>query len=170
MLKQLKVSVVESDFDKGNTYSFEFTSSAEELDVVSEQYAIDGPIDIRGTVVHTGNCYRVEGTVDFPKSFSCDRCLEASTSVESFTFSEEYKQSSLCDDKSDAVPFCGEFIDITELIRETILLSQPINNICSPECRGLCLKCGANLNKGECGCDRHVADPRLAALQKFFNK
>ena len=111
MLKKLRVSVVESDFDKGNTYSFAFSSSAEELDVISEQYAINGPIEIKGTVMHTGSCYRLAGTAEFVKSFLCDRCLEPAEKVENIAFSEEYKESS-GDDTGDAVPFNGEFIDI----------------------------------------------------------
>ena len=73
-------------------------------------------------------------------------------------------------EKEDDIEFSGDEIDISDVVRETILLAQPLNNICSPECRGLCLKCGANLNETDCNCDRHVMDPRLAALQDFFKK
>ena len=83
--------------------------------------------------------------------------------------SEEYQDDKDIE-KEDAIEFSGDEIDISDVVRETILLAQPLNNICSPECRGLCLKCGANLNETDCNCDRHVMDPRLAALQDFFKK
>lgn len=164
----MKVSIVQPDLDMGNTYSFEFLSSADELDVASDRYVVDGSIEIKGTVVHTGNGYRVEGNIHFKKIFQCDRCLEKSRGERMLPFSEEYKKSGEADEHEDMVPFSGSFIDITELIRETILLSEPLNQLCSQDCRGLCMKCGANLNQAECGCDRHIVDPRLAALQKFF--
>ena len=66
--------------------------------------------------------------------------------------------------------FNGDAIDIADMIRDTILAAQPLNNICSSDCRGLCPKCGADLNKGDCGCDRFIPDPRLAALQHLLKK
>ena len=95
--------------------------------------------------------------------------------MESYVLSQEIELSEEYQDdkdieKEDAIEFSGDEIDISDVVRETILLAQPLNNICSPDCRGLCLKCGANLNDEECGCDRHIVDPRLAALQKLLNK
>lgn len=52
----------------------------------------------------------------------------------------------------------NELIDLTTDIREAILLAFPINLVCSAACRGLCLQCGANLNKASCSC----AGPRHA--------
>ena len=39
---------------------------------------------------------------------------------------------------------------------------------CKEDCKGLCPVCGTNLNEKECGCDRTVADPRMAAIQDIF--
>lgn len=164
----MKVSIIQPELNIGNAYSFEFLSSVDALDVASDQYSVDGPIEIKGTVVHTGKGYRVEGNIHFQKTFECDCCLETSHGEQLLSFAEEYKKDSDENENGDMVSFSGDFIDITELIRETILLSEPLNHICSPDCRGLCIKCGANLNKTECGCDRHVIDPRLAALQKLL--
>lgn len=166
----MKVSIVQPDLDIGNTYSFEFLSSAETLDVDSRQHSIDGMIACAGTIVNTGTCYRVEGTVRLAQTFACDRCLETFSEAQIFPFSEDYQQSEATKDEGETVSFSGDFIDITELVRETILLSQPLQHICKSDCRGLCLKCGANLNEAECGCDRQIIDPRLAALQKLLDK
>lgn len=166
----MKVSIIQPDLDIGNTYSFEFLSSVDELDVASDQYSVDGSMEIKGTVVHTGKGYRVEGNIHFWKTFQCDCCLENSSSEQVLSFLETYKKDGEESGNEDMVSFSGDLIDITELIRETILLSVPLKHICSPDCRGLCIKCGANLNKTECGCDRHVIDPRLAALQKLLNQ
>ena len=64
--------------------------------------------------------------------------------------------------------FSGDMIDIAALIRDTILTAQPLQNLCRTDCRGLCSRCGANLNDGDCGCDRRSVDPRLAALQAML--
>jgi uncharacterized protein len=58
----------------------------------------------------------------------------------------------------------GEEIDLTPLVHEQILLALPTRPLCGESCRGLCSRCGANLNAGPCGCAAVPAEPRLAVL------
>ena len=58
-------------------------------------------------------------------------------------------------------------IELTTLIREQILLNLPEQLFCRPDCKGLCLKCGANRNLIDCNCDLNETDPRWAALKDF---
>ena len=73
-------------------------------------------------------------------------------------------------DDEEANRFDGDFIDITELVRDTVLAAQPLSKLCKPDCKGLCPVCGADLNQGDCGCDRFIPDPRMAALQELLAK
>jgi uncharacterized protein len=50
-------------------------------------------------------------------------------------------------------------------VREEVVLAVNPYVVCDPECRGLCPKCGAKLDEGECGCADDEADPRWAALR-----
>jgi len=59
----------------------------------------------------------------------------------------------------------GDNIDLTRILREQIILALPMYPRCKENCRGLCSACGANLNEGECGCNRGEIDPRWAALK-----
>jgi uncharacterized protein len=59
-------------------------------------------------------------------------------------------------------------LDLTEVVRQNLLLTLPMSALCSSQCRGLCPDCGANLNEGPCGCQREEADPRLAALRDLL--
>ncbi|WP_199883671.1 YceD family protein [Anaerosinus massiliensis] len=167
----MKINVVQSQENIGQQYEFNFSITADKLDVIVEQFSIRGDIAINGYIVNTGNAFKINGNIYFEKYFQCDRCLEYFTQKQEVSFSETYKRADQSEfDSDDVICFSGDYIDISELVRETILLSQPLNNICSSDCRGLCLKCGANLNQKDCGCDRHIIDPRLAALQKLLNK
>ena len=58
----------------------------------------------------------------------------------------------------------GEEIDLTPLVHEQIILALPTRPLCGEACRGLCPRCGANLNSGSCGCPAAPADPRFAVL------
>jgi len=61
----------------------------------------------------------------------------------------------------------GKFIDLDPIVREQVLLALPGYPVCGEGCKGLCSVCGANLNERDCGCDRHVPDPRWAGLEKL---
>ncbi len=61
----------------------------------------------------------------------------------------------------------GKVIDLDPLLREQLLLSLPTYPVCREDCKGLCPVCGVNLNERECGCDRHVPDPRWAGLKNL---
>jgi uncharacterized protein len=61
--------------------------------------------------------------------------------------------------------YTGKVIDLDPMLREQLLLALPGYPVCKEDCKGLCPVCGANLNDRECGCDRHVPDPRWAGLK-----
>lgn len=56
-------------------------------------------------------------------------------------------------------------LNLAEIAWEQFMLSLPVRPLCKDDCKGLCPKCGANLNLGACACDNSSGDPRLAALQ-----
>jgi uncharacterized protein len=63
--------------------------------------------------------------------------------------------------------FTGKVIDLDPLVREQLVLALPAYPVCREDCKGLCSVCGANLNERECGCDRHIPDPRWAGLKNL---
>jgi uncharacterized protein len=63
--------------------------------------------------------------------------------------------------------YTGKTIDLDPLVREQVLLALPGYPVCNEGCKGLCTVCGANLNERDCGCDRHVPDPRWAGLKNL---
>ena len=165
----MKLNVSESE--GGREQSFDFTASAAEIDAVPDNCDIEGDVIVNGVMVFTGRVYRLQGTVKCHRKFICDRCLGEFSEEAEYPFTEEFRRREEEDvDDSGVTLFDDNYIDITPLIRDTILAAQPICNLCRPDCLGLCLKCGADLNKGDCGCDRRVIDPRLAALQDLIKK
>ena len=143
---------------RGESVPFEFSATAKKFfgeDFSEEEFI--GDVKIFGEVEDVGRCYVVRGRIECRKSFTCDRCLTQATENQVHEFEEEF-------DKSEAV---DDLLDVTELLRDTLLAGQPMKNLCKADCKGLCPKCGANLNDGECGCDKFIVDPRLAALEDF---
>ena len=81
----------------------------------------------------------------------CDRCLTKVRDAIAIDFDQIfYKDSS---DDEDAYVYTDSKLDITKAISDEIALGLPTNLLCSPDCKGLCPKCGANLNEQQCNCD-----------------
>lgn len=59
-------------------------------------------------------------------------------------------------------------LDLSELLRENVLLNLPLQPLCRAECRGLCSRCGVNLNETSCQCRVQEPDPRLPSLQHLL--
>lgn len=60
--------------------------------------------------------------------------------------------------------------DLAPLVREHVWLSLPSNPVCSPTCAGLCIRCGGNINRGDCTCsEKGLIDPRWAVLQSLLD-
>ena len=173
-ISMMKINVANLADRPGEEIPFEFTTTAGEIDAIADTYSFEGDIVVRGVYVHTGRCYRFTGQISCTKSFVCDRCLEPSSLQQVHDFNEEFQHGSAPvsgGEKAKIVNyFDGDVIDLSPVVRDVLLSDQPLNNICNADCRGLCLKCGANLNHGDCGCDRTVIDPRLAALQQLLKQ
>ena len=173
-ISMMKINVANLADRPGEEIPFEFTTNAGEIDAIADTYSFEGDIIVRGVYVHTGRCYRFTGQISCTKSFVCDRCLEPSSLQQVHEFNEEFQRGSepvSGGEKAKIVNyFDGDVIDLSPVVRDVLLSDQPLNNICNADCRGLCLKCGANLNHGDCGCDRTVIDPRLAALQQLLKQ
>ena len=80
-----------------------------------------------------------EGEIDGKWELECSRCLANFNSTFAGSFDETY-------------PETVESIDLTDAVRQTVLLSVPVKPLCSTDCKGLCPKCGMNLNRGRCNC------------------
>ena len=66
----------------------------------------------------------------------------------------------------DVVPYDGEAVELEDTLREQLLLAFPIAPLCREACKGLCARCGKDLNEGPCECPPEPpADDRWAALK-----
>ncbi len=128
------------------------------------------PVKLCGTLANIGGSLELSATLEAQLDCVCDRCLERYEKTVRCSFEEVLKKESMAeeDQNPDAVYFQGSSIELDELVLNNIILSMPIKSVCSEDCKGLCPKCGQNLNISDCGCDTRSADPRFDVLDKFF--
>jgi uncharacterized protein len=118
-------------------------------------FALEGPLAVRGRMQATGaQEYYWRGRVHGLTVGQCRRCLaEVRIPIEAevnLMFSGDPDAE---DDPSVyPLPPRATHIDLTQAVREELALSVPGYPLCREECAGLCPRCGADLNAGQCGC------------------
>jgi uncharacterized protein len=119
---------------------------------------------------------RATGAVQSAVQLSCSRCLTDYQLPISSEFTIFYTESKgeeldeeveLSDVELISASYTGDEIDVDSEIAEQVMLEVPYKPLCSESCRGLCPQCGADLNAGDCGCDRGEINLKMAALKKI---
>ncbi|MBR1552498.1 MAG: DUF177 domain-containing protein [Schwartzia sp.] len=161
----MRLKIGEREEALGYKGGFRFEAAAETVGVPETDARFSGPLTVEGTLENLGGSFRVAGEICARRSFVCDRCLAQAEAAERYRFEEDFHRGEATDEEDG---FTDDGIDLLPLVRDTILAALPIRNLCRPDCKGLCPKCGADLNQGDCGCDREAVDPRLEALKNWL--
>jgi uncharacterized protein len=110
----------------------------------------------------------LNGTIVTEAILPCSRCLVGFNHIIDIQIHEKF--SSDPENKDEEIIFIeGDTIDVTDVIKNNILLSLPIKKLCKDNCKGLCQNCGTNLNIATCDCTKDNVDPRLAKLKDLFS-
>jgi len=131
----------------------------------------DGPVEVRLRASFAGSGeVVVRGSVRGCVAQECRRCLEAVRSevVQDVTLvfvsEEDGEPAGARDDVFVFDPRAGS-LELGDAVREEVILATNPYAVCSPDCQGLCSRCGANLNEGPCGCTEEEVDPRWEVLR-----
>jgi uncharacterized protein len=140
-----------------------------------DDYRIVSPVELSMIVQKAGaDTFDVTGRAVTRLELACSRCLEPFEVPVDAAFDLRYVPASgnagegereIHDDDLTTAYYRDGSLDIGELLREQFQLALPMKPLCSDECRGLCLECGANLNRVECHHAPRWEDPRLAPLK-----
>jgi len=141
----------------------EDTASLELGEHFSDNVVANVTIEKRGTQIFLAADISARG------SFECDRCLTSflsplTSSYRMYYVSEGGASIDIDPAELQIVPPGFSVIDLSEDVRQTVLLSVPLKLLCSENCKGLCPHCGINLNVGACNCAESVVDPRWEQL------
>lgn len=132
-------------------------------------------MDVNCHIIKTSGTVFIKGKISATININCSRCLEeAKLPLDAnfaYTLIPEKPQVKedleLKKEELEISYYHGDFIDLTPIICEQIILQVPIKVLCHPECKGLCPQCGTNLNDSSCDCTSGDVDSRMAALKNF---
>ena len=139
------------------------------------EYHLLRPVGVDLSFYRAGMELFLEGTVEAQTTANCARCAEEFKTSAHRSFRYVLAPKSLSDEdgsdpRSEDLEFSfyeGDYVDVSPLIREQVLLALAERPLCREDCKGLCARCGANLNEAPCGCTQEKGDPRLAVLRTF---
>lgn len=149
--------------------SFNLERKKEEENSLSPLYEVDfpTPLTLHGEIVNNAGYIHLTLTLWATYRAACARCLAEVNDTLSFTVERTVvtpKEAADIDEEAldEYVVTEDGFLDMAELISDTLELHFPSKILCHVDCKGLCPRCGKNLNEGPCECKTNTPDPRLA--------
>jgi uncharacterized protein len=137
---------------------------------------LDGEI----MMIRTGEGVLVNGDLYLTAELQCRRCLELFSAPVRFGIEEEFKPTidivtgakipQTEEDEPATQINAQHMLDLTEVIRQNLMLALPMYPVCRSRCEGLCPNCGQNWNEGPCDCAPEEIDPRLAVLKQLLEE
>jgi uncharacterized protein len=133
-------------------------------------FEMKGPLEVLLEVQQAGHDVVVRGSMTGEAGLACRRCLKAVAvpirEEVALLFREGVSEADAEDAEIYPLPAKGNELDLTNALREHLVLAVPEFAICRDECKGLCPSCGTNLNENTCSCEPEHVDHRWAALLK----
>ncbi len=176
--------------DTIKTLTFSVASLIDQTTGTNEKYRFEGPVKFEGIKVKSD----IKGTVEFMRIYegfnvsvqdiemkvemNCEKCLKPiiqAVKIDHFEKQFLISEPEEIIDPNDLYLVDTKYmkVDLSEALRQEIILHFPVVQVCSTSCKGICPKCGTDLNKKECNCKLEIEDetsekPLAAALKKLL--
>ena len=143
-----------------------------DVDLTDLVYGTQKPLSrvtAQGAVRNTAGVLVLKGTARVEITGVCDRCAADFSRQVDFPLDAVLSADASDEDDENVFPLEGGCADLEDIVRTTVVLNMDQQLLCRPDCKGLCFRCGKNLNLGPCDCTPEP-DPRMAALARLLKK
>lgn len=162
-----------SNLFNGDSKPIDFNYKLDLQDLVYSTYnPIKKGAKVKGTAFEKAGVVYFNADISFVFYGFCDRCADDVVKDMAFSVRKilvRQLANNADADFDDYVVVPNGVLDLDSFIREEIQLFLPSKILCKPDCKGLCYKCGKNLNREKCDCKKDV-DPRMAALLQLLDE
>jgi uncharacterized protein len=173
----MRVDVAELKLDEGSHKTVPVEVAVEPVEIGGESVKFDRPFKGEAEIWNAGDRLLVRATLSGEAQLPCSRCLTTFSLPLETSFEEEFIEGKPGPDDDEAETgrtvtyYSGDAIDLSETLRDNVLLELPMQPLCREDCQGICPTCGTNRNEGSCSCvETTSVDPRFAALEKLLRK
>ena len=131
------------------------------ISFMGEEFNFSEPFKAKGMILNNSKALELDMTVSGRASVHCARCGKPLVVNISFPVRETLmREGEEGPEDDDIILYSGREIELDDVIVSNFLMNVPVKYLCKEDCKGLCSVCGADLNEGDCGCDKDVMDPR----------
>ena len=136
-----------------------------------ESYPVSEPVLAEGVVRNTAGVLVMTGSLHTTIHGVCDRCASDFDRFVEFPLDVVLVTELSNEENEDewVFPLEGDSADLEDIVRTVFVLNLDSKLLCKDDCKGLCCRCGRNLNDGPCNCQKEL-DPRFAALKQLLEK
>ena len=136
-----------------------------------ECYPVSEPVEASGVVRNTAGVLVMTGSIATTIHGVCDRCATDFDQQVTFPIDVVLVTELSNEENEDewVFPLEGDNADLEDIVRTVFVLNFGSKLLCKPDCKGLCCRCGKNLNNEACTCQKEI-DPRFAALKQLLEK
>ena len=152
--------------------SVSFSTSVDLSDLqYGQTKPVTEPVLAEGTVRNTAGVLVMTGKLHTTIHGVCDRCASDFDSYVEFPIDVVLVTELANEENEDewVFPLEGDSADLEDIVRTVFVLNLDSQLLCKPDCKGLCCRCGKNLNVESCTCQKEL-DPRFAALKQLLEK
>lgn len=129
---------------------------------------VRAPVEVSGAVRNRAGALTLDARLSAQLFLTCDRCAKPFSRTHETQYQALLSEEAEDGEREDILPLDADGgLELDGLMTDVFVLSLDTKNLCTEDCRGLCPRCGADLNSGPCRC-RREPDPRLAGLAKFL--
>lgn len=164
MLLQLK----EVFLNEGKRLDVDYSLPMSGFDIKGD-YPFKSPVKVSASAVNRASLVELKVKAVFDYTTRCDRCFDEIVKRFEFTFVHGLAVSLIDDENDDYIETPDYTLELDEVVISDILLNLPSKILCKDDCKGICPKCGKNLNHGECDCDKTEIDSRLEILKQLID-
>ena len=136
------------------------TLEYEMLESNGDEICFTTPISFSGELKNENGDIFATGDIEFEYKVRCHRCGEEFVRNEKIQVNEVFSTEG----SDEKYLLIGETLDLENMMIDNIRLSLPIKFLCNEDCKGVCTKCGTNLNKEQCNCKEEKVDSRFEVL------
>jgi len=151
----------------GARRTFRQELSPERLDFPSVLAYTAPPVG-EGEIENTAGVLTLRGTIRAGLRCACDRCAREFDREVALPLEVPLAAELQDEESPDYYLLDGDELDLADLLETSFLLDMDTRFLCREDCKGLCPRCGADLNLGPCGCQKEK-DPRLAVLEQLLD-
>ena len=134
-------------------------------------YPVSEPVKAEGMVRNTAGVLVMTGEITTCIHGTCDRCASSFDREIDLPINVVLVTEMANEENEDewVFPLEGDSADLDDIVRTVFVLNLDSKLLCKEDCKGLCHRCGKNLNDGPCNCQKEL-DPRFAALKQLLDK